>query len=574
MKKILLLISAVLVACSPAREEEISRSVIPQMEVANTQVISAKIQRPLQDTSSSAEARVQLLNKGFEKKGRFSYLEKIELDDHENLVGRIDIDTNPFVQYVLSPEVFKRDDLETFIKQVHEAHEKGELGTMEWVAFQAAEKAYRIAGSTWGLIKIQTRAINSKVEMAFPGVFGKVTPLEKSLSLMWLRKFDGALEPENSEIQRLLRMKLPLMASPHNEDLYTDFRRSMAAAAYFYPMQRERSLSSQEKAASFILFQRMWAQLLKIKGYAYADYSVVNGESAIQKLTDQDQAFGGKTRVGYFVDAVNNKAIALTPEDIASYNPAKRLLLFGMGTQTSEGRPQLANLGEEISFFGAMSLAFEASSPAAWFVKDPSQYLFGDVKSMSNSAIIPAEAHSLSFGLMAMQFQNLGARRIIKVNGLGQKLKVGESARGIVLIDDRNSVYLDYVLRLIEINLQLDLAISELQEMAERKPEQLQKMNTFYKDLNEMNKNFAKVRTNLKDLRLPLYFLAMEFVKKETTAFNWNPNTGLAVQVGADGKTLAPFSREHKRKTGTVLRDLGLYMNQPLIQAEAAELLK
>lgn len=549
MKTLLILTSFFILACAPDREQSKERAFIPSIKVANEK-ISAKVQSPLKNSNLSASARVSALAQDTTAKTHFRFLHAFE-SRNEKLVGRVEVSANPFIQFALSSERLKRDDLKKFIAQVEQAHKNGEISGVQWAAFVVARQVYETTGSTWGLIKFQTKAINQKVAATFPGVLGGVGELEKSLPYLLIRKFDGGIDPSNTEAQKTLAASLPLLTP----DFHNDMRDSLSAAINNYPLNQ--NLSDSERVSSFVLFQRLFAQLLVLKGYNSAKYKVVEGKSAVSLLTDDQKSFETAARVGYFMDPKTGKNVALTSEDIASYDPSQRPLLL-----TSKPGGALATLDLELKVMGATALAFEASSPAAYFVNDPSQYIFGDVTSLINRAIVPAEAHALSFGLTVMQLKNISARNLAVINESGKDIAVaGGEPAGIVLFDqvgEQRKVQLNQILKLIEFNLQMDAALEQVIQKSEKNHAQLKAMNSLY-EAEGMIANMAMLREKLKSMRLPLYLLTMRMIRNDREVLNWNPTTGF---VRLKGESI---TSERKQQVGAILRDLGIHMDQPLI---------
>lgn len=558
MKKLLILTSFVALACSPAREESKARTFIRSIEPVN-QKLDKPYQSPLKNQNASASSRVAVLAQNKEAKGRFRFLHAFETRE-KKLAGRVEVANNPFIQFALSSERLKRDDPDTFIKQVEDAYEKGEVSTVQWAAFVLARTAYQTTGSTWGLIKFQTKAINQKVSATFPGVLGGVNELDKSLPYLLIRKFSGGVNPANPEIQKTLAASLPLLTSSIDDDM----RQSLGAAIHNYPFNQ--NLSETERVSSFILFQRLFNQLLQLKGYTRVKYGFIKEHSAIPLLTDEKNSFDSTTQPGYFVNPKTGKNVALTSEDIAAYDPAVKPLLL---TSSWVKGSALAPLDLELKVMTAAALAFEASSPAAHFVSGPKDYLFGDVTSLQNRAVVPAEAHSLSFGLTVMLLKNLSARRIAIINEQGQDVSVqGGEPAGIAFFDQvaaDKKVKIDQVLKLIEFNLHLESALTDVIRKSEVNHDELKAMNSFYEHKAMMG-NLVALRQKLIEMRFPLYFLTMKLVKAGREELVWNPQAGFAELP--KGK----LSDDRKHQVGQSLRDLGTAMDQPLIVDVANQL--
>lgn len=556
MKKLLVSLSLIVIACSPAREQTKERTFVQPVGQFSEKLGKA-YQTPLKNENLSAASRVEVLSQQSSEK-RFQFLQAFE-NRNEKLVGRVEVAANPFIQFALSSEKLKRDDLKTFIKQVEDARDKGEIGGVQWAAFVAAREVYQTTGSTWAINKFQTQAINQKIAATFPGVLGGVNELDKSLPYLLLRKFDGGIDPSNSVIQKTLSASVPLLG----RDLDTDMRESLGSAIRHYPLGQ--NLNDSERAASFILFQRMFSQLLLLKGHSAVKFDVQDNQSSIKSLTDNKASFDTQTRNGYFVDAKTGKGLALSSNDIAAYDPAKRLLLFSALPGGS-----VASFETVLRVMTATSLAFEASSPAAFFVDGPSQYIFGDVTSIVNRAVVPGEAHSLSFGLTVMNLKNINARHIAMVNAKGQDVTVaGGAPAGMALFDIENGqkvVRLDQVLKMIEFNIQLDQALEQIIKKDATNRKELRAMNSFYDEPANQPQviipAMMDLRGKLKAMRFPLYLLTMRLISSNCPVIAWNPATGF-LPPALDCK----IAVDQKRRTGRVIVELGSYIDQKLMIA-------
>lgn len=546
---------ALIAACTPQKETPTARANVPALPPVHEKPVSGKISNALQNQNLSAATRVSVLSQNSQVNHRYIFLDAVGKRGDE-LEGRVEVGSNPFIQFALSSENLKRDNIDTFLKLAHEAHDKGEIGGVQWAAFVAAEQAYKLTGSTWALIKLQTKAMNTKVAATFPGVLGGTNPIKASLPMLWVRKFDGAIDPTNSDVSRVFGASLPLIGG----DIYPDMQQSLAAAIQYYPFNL--TFTENERAASFVLFHRMFSQLLTLKGYTSVKVGTIEGQSAISSLNDKMNSFDSFVRPGYFIDVKNNANVALTPSDISNYNPETRLLLLG------SGGTNVANIATEVSFMRAMGIAFEASSPAAWFVHGPADYLFGDVQSTSTRAIIPAEAHSLSIGLLAMELKNFAARHIAKVNDLGQDVtQVGGEPTGMSIhgqLSGHEVSELEITLRMIELNVQLNAAIDALLQKAQTNPSELKAMNSFYP---AGVGSLQELKSNLIQMRMPLYILTKRFIKTDRDFLFWDAKSGFSVPAGNH------LTADKKIRIGTVLRDLALQMDQPMIYEDASQLL-
>lgn len=552
MKILLITLSSLaVVACSPAREETKQRTFIEPILTVNEK-LAQPYQTPLKNENLSASVRISALAQQ-ESEKRFQFLHAFE-NRNDKLVGRVEVVNNPFIQFALSSERFRRDDPKTFIKQVEEAHKKGEISGLQWAAFVTAREIYQTTGSTWGLNKFQTKAINQKVAATFPGALGGVNELEKSLPYLLIRKFDGAIDPANSEIQKILASSLPILT----KDFYNDMRESLGAAIHNYPLQQ--NLAETERAASFVLFQRLFSQLLVLKGHTAAKFSVKNGTSSIPLLTDEKVAFDSQLRVGYFMDPKTGKNVALSSDDIANYDPMKRPLLLASNAKSGSA---LASLDLELKVTSATALAFEASSPAAYFVSGPENYIFGDITQI-NRAVVPAETHSLAFGLTVMNLKNISGRHIAIVNAEGKDISVaGGTPAGMALFEEQSGqklVKLENVLKLIELNLQFDVALEQIIKKHEKNPTELKAMHSLYME-PAIILGMRDLRAKLSEMRFPLYLLTMRMVLNDRETLGWDQQKGFSRPV--NGAILA----ERKQRVGKVLVDLGSYLDQPLIIA-------
>ena len=181
-----------------------------------------------------------------------------------------------------------------------------------------------------------------------------------------------------------------------------------------------------------------------------------------------------------------------------------------------------------------------------------------------NRAVVPAETHSLAFGLTVMNLKNISGRHIAIVNAEGKDISVaGGTPAGMALFEEQSGqklVKLENVLKLIELNLQFDVALEQIIKKHEKNPTELKAMHSLYME-PAIILGMRDLRAKLSEMRFPLYLLTMRMVLNDRETLGWDRHKGFSRPV--NGAILV----ERKQRVGKVLVDLGSYLDQPLIIA-------
>jgi hypothetical protein len=155
-----------------------------------------------------------------------------------------------------------------------------------------------------------------------------------------------------------------------------------------------------------------------------------------------------------------------------------------------------------------VELFFEATSPAAVWQPLNAPYLVGDLENRANSAILPAEAHALSFALLGLDFKNLAFLNLRFVNRNGAIVDPArEAPAGIVLLqsmsaDFKGVMTIRDLSRLTTLIVRLDAALSNILEID---PATLSQRSSFYD--SRIRASAGELRAKLRGLKLPMALL-------------------------------------------------------------------
>jgi len=188
-----------------------------------------------------------------------------------------------------------------------------------------------------------------------------------------------------------------------------------------------------ERVCATVLLQRAFGQLLTLKGFVspvLKPGTIAGGPGTWTPAFAKGYSVLKKESVaGAWIDTATGRNAVLSPETLASYNPAARFWFLSPSPTGRDG--ETGSLGDQVAMLEAMTLFFEATSPASpWFESRP--YVLGDI-STSPTALAPEDMHTLALGMLGMAFKNVAATGIQKINAQGALLKPGEAAAGIVL---------------------------------------------------------------------------------------------------------------------------------------------
>lgn len=508
----------------------------------------------------------------------YSYFKKIT-GKRSGWTGSIDISESPFAQFILG-EKFVNGSPEEFYKKAKAERDAGRIGDMKWFFL----KFMKGLGS---LSTVQHSATNDKLAEAFPGIFGDDGSLDKSLFLSLAHRAAPLHKIPTKESRQILTSTVPLFSSQQNwNDFPSEVRLNLGAALNGW----KEGSAEKDKLCSLVLLHHHFAQLLRVKGHNtpvlhYPRWT--KGPAYVEELSGSQPEFKTEEVPGAFYDWKSQKAIVVSNESITSYDP--RAQAFGIVSQVPQGKPNATpgDLGDSLSLMEALAYSFEASSPASPFV-DKNGYFFGDVQAPGSSALLPAEAHSLALGLLSMNFKNLAALHIRKVNGKGLLVQDSSAAAGIVLgrewKNNTSQLHLKDVIRLARVVSYLDVAMNRFRA---KEPKDWEEMNPVYnkKTLASLmgpalftEEELAGILTpaerssvlkdNLKALKFPLALLLAKMgtsPKGCVAVVEWNG-------VSGDVRPLVPCSTELKAELADVFEKLARESQSPLLLKKAEEI--
>ncbi len=552
MKKVLLIsISSVfLFACSPEKEPFQQRTFVPETpRNQGTSDAFKPIHSPVAELGSGATVNAcdrltQLEQIGVDDENLSNSYSLFESFDAANKVGETNI-TNPFSEFVLTENVEVPSD-DDFMALAEEQYANGAIEWYEILALRAAHST----GIGFKSLKYST--VSGEVEKAMPGLYGEATDVTSSLYYGLATKMVDFAQMDNAFVNKVMTQKVPLFAGTSwtqilNEEMTT--LRSALAGVYG---ASNSFLPSEDKLCGYVLMQRSFSQLLALKG----QFATVKNEAGrLDKISREGRPFLMTDQPGGFLNS-EGIPVVLSPADIATYSPAQPLVL--RKTMMDETLP--SDLDTQLKFLELMTLMLEASSPVSSWVGNKT-YLFGDTTNPESAAIAPAEAHSLSLGLLLIGFKNLAAQNLVFTNAKGQRLSAGETAAGFALIDtqyakgDLSEINIESVVSLMKTVVFLS---NLLDEMATKSPEFLESMNSALnkKTLAQLvgRTMFSKtqldeiltteeqksiLRNSLTDLQYPLVLMLKRFAKTKgfcATDISWNLGTGQVTQKGQCSK--------------------------------------
>lgn len=434
---------ASLVACGDKYSSNIKREIIPNYnKIGFSKPQWKEISNPIYAKSINSCNYLKALKsyeitQGQESYSLFKNLKK-DLENPNSFLARIDIDSSIFTKFYIGNS-FEVPDKEKFYQMAKAEYEAGKLSWAEWKAIQAAYN------TGIGYDSIKYSAVNKKLIHSFPGIFGKLGNADQSLYLASIKKasyFNSSNPPVPFKTHSLNKAVTPLFLGDNWKSFSEDSLGSLSVAlGSLYEIS-----NFKEKQCANYLLQRNFAQLLSLKGYKSPIYKKKKRSKLEELDPDNHPSFQLESKPGSYIDLTGSPLI-LSNEDIANYDPAKKFLSLA-----SSSRPGLASAAENIQMLNSMLQFFQATSPAHPKVQGPQNYLLGDITEV-NTALLPYEATSLSLGMLLMNFKNIAALNLVKVNATGTELKEGQSAAGVLIGDrlpgsDVISVSLDSVSKL------------------------------------------------------------------------------------------------------------------------------
>jgi hypothetical protein len=531
----------------------------------------------LNDVEESACARLASLDT-LSGNPRYTYFQKIEGRPHA-WTGAIEISESPFTQFILG-EKFVNGNEEEFYKKAKEERAAGRIGGMKWFFLNFMK-------GIGSLSTVQHSATNDKLAENFPGIFGERGDLEKSLFLSLAHRATDLKKVPSKEAEKILTSSLPLFPESREWSEFPAAIRGNLGAA-LNGLKKE--ATEKERLCSLVLFHHHFAQLLRLKGHNSPKVYPPRWKkypSYIEELSSSQPEFVTQEVPGAFYDWQLKRAVVISNESISNYDPREQAL--GITTLIPNGKADQSpgSLGDSLSLMEALAYSFEASSPASSLVEERG-YIFGDLQAKDSKALLPAEAHSLALGLLSMNFKNLAALHIRKVNAKGLLVQDQSAAAGIVVgrrwNGEISELHLMDVIRLARVVAYLDVAMNRFRA---KEPYDWEQMNPVYnkktlaslmgpalftpeelESILSPAERSSVLKDNLKALKFPLALLLARMgtsAKGCVSAVEWNGLTGMV-------KPLAPCNRAQLAELADVLEKLARESQSPLLLKKAEEI--
>lgn len=468
-----------------------NKNSMPSLErtyIAKEKDPSISAQAILNPLSNSDFSACQLLNvmkikpkagvQTFSLAHYFSYRE----GESPLLYGAVEAADSPLIQMILATKNMTAEDFYNAAVASHDAG--GEPQGLKWEALRLAWASYRNLNIRAPFELLQSIGINSGVEEAFPGVFGQLASMDKSLLKLLLMKVSPGEEIKTAS--NIVTVTTPLFISPDWKNFGSDAQVSLSAAIRGSQEVAQTPEARKERMCSLVLLQRNFAQLLKLKGYAGVDVVATTSDvmrSQIEKQPITSPKFNLREVPGAFVDSSKNANVVLEEDDILNYSPtADHMLSISKDLPKDSVKSSgVGTLHDTLELLEALVYAFQATSPSAPWIKKESDYLLGDISSTKNLAIVPAESHQLACGLISVILKNLSKFNIVQVTSDGRPVQSGQAPAGIMIAETKYGtlVHVDLkdVMRLTRIMVYLDNALSWI---AMKDQATLERMNNMY----------------------------------------------------------------------------------------------
>ena len=471
----LLIVALLLSSCAKNERVETKRTPVDLMPKGQVEALPP-FRSALEDSSVGACARLNDLKKKKSKGPTYSYLAAAKVGE-EGWEGALDIAESPFTQFILG-EKFAAGDEEEFYEKAKKEYEEGKLSSVKWLTVKVL---HNLGLVSW----VQYSAINDKLEENFPGIFGTTAGMDNSLPFKLASRVTTLKNMSASRASSILTTKIPLFPSDSGwSGLAAETKISLAAAMQGISPKS----NSSERLCAHVLLSQHFAQLLRLKGHRSPKITKPSSNprrplpfSQIAKLSSSQPEFRTQEVTGAFYDLAEEQSILLENETIQKYDPASHTLGITKDIPNGSVSDKQGNLSDALSLMEALTYGLEITSPASplSFSQD---YLYGDISAEGSKAILPAEAHALSLGLLTMHFKNLALLHLQKINAEGKALAEGESAAGIMLASGEwngasTNVKLDDVVRFTRLVSYLDHTLSAL---LARTPAELASLNAVY----------------------------------------------------------------------------------------------
>ncbi len=538
VKKILALplIIFSLTNCSRDFVEDLNRSIPPDYQ-KNPPISQKppKLNDPVDGNRVSACEVIEQLSE-HNKAGSqgFSYFHQLTGD-----IGAIDIAKSPFTQLIIA-ENFRVPTRREFYKQARAEYKAGRLSRTKWYMLKLAYKT----GFKFDSILYST--VNEKLTQAFPGIYGSSEDVSKSLKYSLILKVLNFTESLGMTTNQYLSQEVPLFTSSEWMSYPIETQVSLSAAIQNLNFNKA-PLNEEESLCGLVLLHRGFSQLLRIKGHMSP--SIISGTpSWIDPLNEDDnRAFRTVELPGAYSDS-EGRAKVLTAEEIQNYDPSVSPFMLMSHTPQQGSQGPRALLADRLSLLESLVTFYYATSPMAPWVSEISPYLIGDLETNPH-ALLPFEAHSLSLGLLTMEFKNLAMDSIHEINVEGAIRQPDEPAAGVMIAqingDTTTTLELNHILQMTRSVVYLEHALNQFKG---KSAENIRALHPAYSiellaqllgrevlTEKELKKLFPKGGFNqsstliaqLKKLQLPLAYLLLKFNNNGcVSTADWNTKTG------------------------------------------------
>lgn len=428
-----------LLGCAPAERSGIPREFSAnslQRPPALVGINAASVWPDLQSARACGQLE-SLAQERSHPRSRFAFLAtpftfEINSSGSIRAIGSVDLIHSPLIQFVLTTpavqrrveEVLSLSD-ERFLELARERLDVENCEREEPKSERCTENLRSWRGALGkfqeGLLhQEKPNAIARELRARFAGVFGNADDMELGKeNSVFLNVLDraglfrgGIATVAPIDAEAILTAEVPLFPYDRNwASWLADTRAALPAA-----MNGMNSPEGAERLCAVVLWQRMFAQLLQIKGY---EAPRLNSEGRLPALGPEARGIETVETPGAYITQTAARRVSLHPEEIPVYDPTKldavelalnRLTPLPRDRET----PAHATLAATLDQLEALIWIYAATSPAAQWAEQ-NTYYFGDLVE-SEHAVVPFQSHTLALGLALMTLRNLGHRYILPVD--------------------------------------------------------------------------------------------------------------------------------------------------------------
>lgn len=455
----MILSASVVIACSPGQSPGNPRlyDVAPlTRQQAEASTFSIDRVWPEPPTTSACERLETLANERSHRRSRFSFLAapfsySVANDGAVRAIGSVNLMNSPLIQFVLTQpaverrvrEVLAMDDT-AFLNLARERLDVEACEREEPKTNRCLDNLNQWRGALGkqqeGLLyQERPNAIARELRAKFAGVFGNADDMRlgknDSVFLNVLNRVGlfapgaGSLNPIDAEA--ILSAEVPLFPFTRTwSDWLEDTKASVPAAIHGLSQETDRA----ERLCALVLWQRMFAQLLLIKGY---ESPVLTSEGHLPTLSTDATQIPKFNVPGAYFDRNTAGRLMLRPEEIPLYDPtlenAVQLQVVNQTPLPRDRSPAVAApLRDALDQFETYIWVFSATSPAASWAQN-GNYFFGDLVE-SDHAIAPFQTHSLALGLAMITLRNLGVNNLLPVDFENDRVLSASNGTALALL--------------------------------------------------------------------------------------------------------------------------------------------